>query len=160
MRSQKRVRIQHFDLSDIYDARQLQDVVLIARERVLTAFDHAAEIRNGRMYGTNYYLGGAGVRPSELAQFIAQKNMKGFVTFSTLPALPARHSDLSPRAKIKLVQQIQEYSLQLAVNDLIERKVVWHDGCVWNILPRALDTYREGSDIDEPAVKEGSLAFS
>lgn len=143
MSSQRRPWIPRFDLSDIYDANQLHDVVQIARGRVLRAFDRATETHFGVTRGTDHYLGGAGPRQCELAAFVLERRMKSFVSLSTLPALPPQLLGLAKRsAHIEIVRQIHEYTVQLAVESLVHERVIWHDGCVWNILPSALAAYR------------------
>lgn len=143
MSNQKRPRIPRFDLCDIYDADQLHDVVQIARGRVLYAFDHATETRFGVTRGTDHYLGGAGTRQCELAAFVLERRMKSFVSLSTLPALPPQLVGCVKRpAYTELVRQIHERTVRLAVASLVHERVIWHDGCVWNVLPSALVAYR------------------
>lgn len=134
-----------FDLSDIYDTRQLHDIVLIARDRVFAAFDHAhaTEARTGAVHGTEGFILGAGSRQCELVRFILDRNMKPFVSLATLPSLPPSLVALPGRqGYTMLVKEVHERLLRLAVESLVEEKVIWHDNCVWNILTTALDSYR------------------
>lgn len=144
MSSQRRPRIPRFDLYEIYDAQQLQDVVQIARERVLHTFDHATEDRSGVPRGTNHYIAGAGTRQCELAAFVLQRRMKPFISLTTLPALPPQLIGLPGRhAYRELVRQLQELTVRLAIESLVREQVIWHDDCVWNVLPVTLQAYRD-----------------
>lgn len=142
MSSHRRPWIPQFDLSDIYDATQLHDIVQIARGRVLRAFDRATEVHSGAIRGTNHYIGGAGPRQSELATFVLDRRMKSFVSLTTLPSLPAHLLGLARPCYAELVRQIHERTIRLAIESLVREQAIWHDGCVWNILPSTLSTYR------------------
>ena len=143
MSSQRRLQIPQFDLSDIYDADQLHDAVQVARGRVLHAFNHATETHFGVTRGTDYYLGGAGPKQRELVEFVLGRRMKSFVSLSTLPTLPPQLVGLTKRpAYTELVKQVHERTLRLAVESLAREQIIWHDSCVWNVLPSALMAYR------------------
>ncbi len=144
MSNQRRPRIPRFDLGEIYDAQQLQDVVQIARERVLHAFDHATEDRSGVSRGTNHYIAGAGARQCELAAFVLQRRTRPFISLTTLPALPPQLVGLSGRhVYTELVRQLQELTVKLAIESLVHERIIWHDDCVWNVLPVALQAHRD-----------------
>lgn len=138
----KNLHVPRFELRDIYGSQQLHDVILIGRDRVFQSFDHATERHNGKTRGTLGYIADAGVRQSELARYIMRHRMKPFVSLVTLPSLPPQLVELENHAYSELVRQVHEKVLHLAIKELVDEHVVWHDGCVWNIHPDMLVEYR------------------
>jgi hypothetical protein len=155
MSRQKNFPIPQFDLRDIYSSQQLHDVMLVARDRVFYAFDHATENQGGKTRGTMGYIAGAGVRQRELAAHIIRHRMKPFISLATLPSLPPQLVDLPNRhAYSELIREIHNRVLRLAIEGLAREHIIWHDGCVWNLLPAAQEAYREKTAASTKVIKK------
>lgn len=144
-----------FQLQDIYGARQLRDVVITARERVFSAFDHATEVGlDGQVRGAFDRIASAGVRQSDLVRYVLRHRMQPFVSLTTLPSLPPQLIALEKYVYRELIAELHRRLVELAINGLVDERIIWHDGCAWNVLPDKLTEYRARQQEVTKAIKE------
>jgi hypothetical protein len=140
------VRIPKFSVHDLYEASELEDLVMTARDRVLNAFDRATEVYRGKRRGTDNYIGGIGSRQLDLTTYVVTGHMKPFVEIRSLPVLPSQFFEMNDKQLEELVMQIHTQIVQLAINTLHDERLIWYDECgLWTVCQSALDAWRQGN---------------
>lgn len=148
------VWLPRYSTIDIFTDDELEDVVKLARDRVLNAFSRATTLYRGKRHGTDNYISGIGSRQKHLVAYVVRSNMKPFVSIESLPELPPQLFGLSERQYAELIRQLHEYAMQLAVNSLHEQHLIWHDDHgLWNVCQSAMDAWRESDRRVRRAIK-------
>ena len=135
------VYLPEFDIRAVFDDQKLEDLIYIARGRVLTAFDHATEQYRGRVRGTDNYIGGVGKKQKELVAYV-QNNTKPFLNDADLPILPPRLMSMSGAQYAALLVKLHQTVLSMAVNSMVKQKIVWYEETgLWCVTQSAMDEW-------------------
>lgn len=131
------------DLSE----NQLEDLLALARNRVLHAFASAQTFCRGRWISADCYIDNLGSRQNDLVMYVAKQchdKRKFFVSWRLVVQLYGDH--LPHKLVERIARGLEVQLLRVVVEEMCSTRPVacevWrHDDGTWNILPSSLDAY-------------------
>ncbi|OYX41007.1 hypothetical protein B7Y94_05785, partial [Candidatus Saccharibacteria bacterium 32-49-12] len=114
----------------LFDDDELALKLLIARHRILMAFDHATHWSHGKMRGTDNFIVGVGRRQKDLVEHVAQRIVlemnRGIVTVSDLP----RNLNVATSVLRRIARDVERRLVAVQVSLMSNRKDIWFDQSV------------------------------
>jgi hypothetical protein len=164
-REENRRAFTGFELDELFDEDEIEDLMAAAKRRVVREFNRAVEPNPRFKPGsdrrktrrTDNYIWGLPNKPSELAHYV-QRNMKR--SFLSAEQLPQELTELHPKFVEMILVQTQ-YNVLLAMINWMRRREIWYDEGVgiWQICQSAVDeflTYRRAARAAIPKFDERS----
>jgi hypothetical protein len=138
-----------YRLGDLFDDDQLAIKLMIAKYRILMAFDHATFWSHGKQRGTDNFIVGVGHRQKDLVHYVVEHVVKGMnggiVTASELPDFVGDTSSVLRDVARSTERQLLAVQLAMLTPDGI-----WFNAQTpgtWNISQSLMDEYRLGRKL-------------
>lgn len=133
-----------YKLESLFSDDVLTIKLMVAKYRILMAFDHATFWSCGKMRGTDNFIVGVDHRQKDLVQYIVERVVigmgRGIVTASELPEFVGDNSSLLRHAAHKAERQL--IAVQLA---MLSPESIWFNAQppgTWNVSQSLMDEYR------------------
>jgi hypothetical protein len=143
-RSKRSRYIPRYRLEELFTDDELTIKLMIARFRILMAFDHATFWSHGKIRGTDNFIVGVGSKQQNLVDYVVNRiviDMNcGIVTASELPDFVGDTS--SVLRKIARRTEVQLVAVQLAMMSPAD---IWYNAQtpgMWQVKQSVMDTYR------------------
>lgn len=137
-------RVPDYRLDALFSDDELTIKLMIAKYRILMAFDHATFWSHGKMRGTDNFIIGVGHRQKDLVQYVVERVVigmsGGIVTASELPEFVGDSSSVLRQAARNAERQL--IAVRLA---MLTPESIWfnaHTPGTWNISQSLMDEYR------------------
>jgi hypothetical protein len=138
-----------YRLDELFDDEELPVKLMIAKYRILMAFDHATFWSHGKQRGTDNFIVGVGHRQKDLTHYVIECVVKGMgrkiVTASELPGFVGDNS--SVLRKVARETERQLVAVQLA---MLSPDYIWFNAQTpgtWNVAPSLMDDYRLNREL-------------
>lgn len=139
-----------YPLSEIFDEDGLELRLLIARHRILKAFDLATFWSHGKMRGTDNFIVEVGPKQKDLVDHIMTSIVvDGRSAILTLSDLPG-HIEGSNATLRQVVRRASRRLLAIQLSSMAQDGQVWFDRQIpgtWNVLPSLMDTYHKNRQV-------------
>ncbi len=144
--SRRTSHVPNYPLGVLFDHDDLTLKLMVAKYRILMAFDHATFWSHGKVRGTDNFIVGVGHRQKDLVQYVVERvviGMKsGIVTASDLPEFVGDASSLLRQVARNAERQLIAVRLEMLVQ---EEKEIWFNHQTpgtWNVAQSLMDEYR------------------
>jgi hypothetical protein len=138
-----------FDLADLFDEDEIEDLTAAAKRRLVGEFHYATEKNPRYKLGsdrrtqrrTDNYILGLRNKPSDLARYVRQNMHRPFIRPSQLPSDLA---ELPPKMIDMIIQGAQQDILELVIQVMRNREI-WYDEAVgiWQACQSVVDEFLE-----------------
>ncbi len=146
--------VPRYSFDSLFDDDELTLKLLIARHRILMAFDHATYWSHGKMRGTDNFIVGVGERQKDLVKHVTEHVILGMnrsiVTVSDLP----RSIDATTSILRRIARDVERRLVAVQVSLMSNRKDIWFDQSVpgyWGVLQSVMDDYRLNRHVTHEA---------
>jgi hypothetical protein len=144
-----------YRLDQLFSDDELSVKLMIARYRILMAFDHATYWSHGKLRGTDNFIIGVGPRQGDLADYVfnvvVDKMKCGIVTASELPEFVGNMTGTLRRVAEAAEQRLIAVQLAMMAPD-----EVWFNAATpgtWNVAQSLMDEYRLSRELVRSAKK-------
>lgn len=136
----RRSYIPDYELYELFSDDELMLKLMVAKYRILMAFDHATFWSHGKMRGTDNFIIGVGARQKDLVEYVANRN-GNIVTASELPDFVGDRSSVLRTIARNAEKRLLAVQLAMMCTD----NAIWFNGStpgLWEVAQHLMDDYR------------------
>lgn len=150
-----------YALRDLFDDDELALKLLIARHRIMKAFDYATFWSHGKMRGTDNFIVGVGPRQKDLVKYVLDRVVvgacNGIVAVNDLP-----HSiDQTAKVLRQIARDAESRILAVQISFMVQDGRLWFEEQIpgtWNVLQSCMDDYRLNRHVAQEANRVDAIS--